>query len=44
MIGVLIAAIAVGATVSYVIEDAVTIPGGLAPIAVASATVTGRSN
>lgn len=32
-----VAAIAVGACVSYVLEDAVTIPGGLAPIAVASA-------
>jgi len=31
------AAIATGAVVSYVIEDAVTIPGGLVPIAVASA-------
>lgn len=30
-------AIAVGAAVSYFIEDAATIPGGLAPIAVASA-------
>lgn len=32
-----LAAIAVGAAVSYVVEDAVTIPGGLVPIAVASA-------
>lgn len=32
-----LAAIATGATVSYLIEDAVTIPGGHAPIAVASA-------
>ena len=32
-----LAAIATGATLSYVIEDAVTIPGGRAPIAVASA-------
>lgn len=31
------AAIATGAAVSYLIEDAVTIPGGLVPIAVASA-------
>jgi len=31
------AAIATGATVSYLIEDGATIPGGLAPIAVASA-------
>lgn len=30
-------AIACGALISYVIEDAVTIPGGLAPIAIASA-------
>ena len=32
-----LAAITIGAAISYVIEDAVTIPGGLAPIAVASA-------
>lgn len=32
-----LAAIGTGAAVSYLIEDAVTIPGGLAPIAVASA-------
>jgi uncharacterized PurR-regulated membrane protein YhhQ (DUF165 family) len=31
------AAIATGAAVSYIVEDAVTIPGGLVPIAVASA-------
>jgi uncharacterized PurR-regulated membrane protein YhhQ (DUF165 family) len=31
-------AIAVGAVVSYVIEDAVTLPDGVVPIAVASAT------
>jgi hypothetical protein len=31
------AAIGIGAAVSYLIEDGVTIPGGLAPIAVASA-------
>lgn len=32
-----LAAITIGAAVSYVVEDAVTIPGGHAPIAVASA-------
>ena len=32
-----LAAIAIGGLVSYIVEDAVTIPGGLAPIAVASA-------
>jgi uncharacterized PurR-regulated membrane protein YhhQ (DUF165 family) len=37
------AAILVGAAVSYAIEDAVTIPGGLAPIAVASAVAFGLS-
>lgn len=31
-----LACIVIGAVVSYVIEDAVTIPGGIAPIAVAS--------
>jgi uncharacterized PurR-regulated membrane protein YhhQ (DUF165 family) len=32
-----LAAIAAGAAVSYVVEDAVTLPGGLVPIALASA-------
>lgn len=38
-----LAAIAVGAAVSYVIEDAVTIPGGHVAIAVASAVAFGLS-
>ena len=33
----MLAAILAGAIISFIIEDAVTIPGGLAPIAVASA-------
>jgi uncharacterized PurR-regulated membrane protein YhhQ (DUF165 family) len=33
----ILGAIAVGAAISYLIEDAVTIPGGLVPIALASA-------
>ncbi len=37
------AAIATGAVLSYLIEDAVTIPGGIAPIAVASALAFGLS-
>lgn len=38
-----LACIAIGAVLSYVIEDAVTISGGLAPIAVASGVAFGLS-
>jgi queuosine precursor transporter len=38
-----VAAIGVGAGVSYLIEDGVTIPGGLVPIAAASAAAFGLS-
>ena len=40
---VVLAAIVAGATLSYIIEDGVTVPGGLVPIAVASAAAFGLS-